>query len=269
MNTSKIINSNNQNVSDAREIGHKQNVANLKQLINYCEGYGSKYAPLKNSLKIPALWTLQKKAESSINDVIEKTKAYYAAINSRKLAFARVKILSTRIVNELNASECSQDRLKKANFYNRWIQHVSIVEMEMSLNLKMNLPRSIKHTQDSYHRWLNHLGSLLWVLKSEPAYSSKEEDLSIENIRIYIDSLIDKNAYVAKMYTEARTARMIRDRTLYSLSTGLIFIAAYVKVYVKLVFGIMSPQYKQIKKIPFKKVRDSYFVCNKANMENL
>ena len=51
-----------------------------------------------------------------------------------------------------------------------------------------------------------------------------------------------------------KSARINRNRTLYDDNTGLVDIAGGVKKYVKAAFGFTSPEFVQVRGIPFKKL---------------
>jgi hypothetical protein len=43
--------------SSVSETGHAKNIANLQDVISFCKGYGEKYNPVKEELKITSLET--------------------------------------------------------------------------------------------------------------------------------------------------------------------------------------------------------------------
>ena len=55
--------------------------------------------------------------------------------------------------------------------------------------------------------------------------------------------------------TPYKNAMIARNTVLYQDNTGLVDTALEVKKYVKSVFGTLSPQYKEISKIEFKKIK--------------
>ncbi len=69
------------------------------------------------------------------------------------------------------------------------------------------------------------------------------------------DDLKAKNAAVVEATIPVSNARVSRNEILYKENTGLCDVAMDVKTYIKSVFGATSPQYKQISKLEFKKVK--------------
>jgi hypothetical protein len=66
-------------MASTSETGHAKNVANLQDLISFCNGYGASYNPTKNALKLPQLNALLTTSQTSIADIITKNTAYQFA----------------------------------------------------------------------------------------------------------------------------------------------------------------------------------------------
>lgn len=54
--------------SSVSETGHAKNIANLQDLISFCRGYGEKYNPVKEELKITGLETLYQNALHNLTE---------------------------------------------------------------------------------------------------------------------------------------------------------------------------------------------------------
>ena len=61
------------------------------------------------------------------------------------------------------------------------------------------------------------------------------------------------NTNVTIAYTAISNARIARDKTLYKEKTGMYDVTLDVKNYVKSLYGISSPEFKQLSKIKFSK----------------
>jgi hypothetical protein len=82
-------------------------------------------------------------------------------------------------------------------------------------------------------------------------YTPNEADLSVSGLNTLLTSMQTANSGVINAYTAFSNSRIVRDKTLYDESTGLVTAAAEVKKYVKSLFGASSPQYKQVSKLQF------------------
>ena len=91
------------------------------------------------------------------------------------------------------------------------------------------------------------------ILKAEPSYSPNEIELKITTLTAQLAALKIANTNVTDAYTAVANARIARNITLYKDNTGLYDIAADVKNYVKSLYGISSPEYKELSKIKFTK----------------
>ena len=106
-------------MASTSETGHAKNVANFQDLIAFVTGYGATYNPSKNSLKLPQLTALQTTSQTRLSDVIGKNTSYNNAVNDRLTAFSTLKALSTRLVNALETTDASPEKIKDAKGFNR------------------------------------------------------------------------------------------------------------------------------------------------------
>ena len=235
------------------ETGHAKNVANFQQLINLIIQLGTTYKPSKNSLQLPQLITLKTTAENNISEVLHAKINHSNKINERLMAFNGIKVLTTRLINALQATDASDEKIANAKTYNRKIQGKRALSSKKTTTPDGTPTKTISTSQQSYDLLIHHLNGLNQTLKTEPSYHPNETDLQFETIQEKIKTLNEKNNEVIGAYVKASRARMERDKTLYSENTGLIETANDVKKYLKSVFGTNSPEYEQVKGILFKK----------------
>tara|TARA_R110000823_G_scaffold159218_4_gene290353 strand:- start:79369 stop:80100 length:732 start_codon:yes stop_codon:yes gene_type:complete len=238
------------------EVGHAKNVANFQDLIAFVEGYGPSYNPSKTSLTAEQLTALHSRANSSLQTVINLNTAYSDAVNSRVEAFANLRPLSTRLINALEATDASQEKIDDAKGFNRKIQGQRASTEEEPLDPNQPAPKRISTSQQSYDQLIQHFEGLISVLASEASYTPNETELQITTLQAKAQDLRDKNNQVATAYTAVSNARLERNRILYQENTGLVDTALDVKKYVKSLFGASSPEYNQIKGIKFKNYKD-------------
>ncbi|AFL80475.1 hypothetical protein Aeqsu_0974 [Aequorivita sublithincola DSM 14238] len=239
------------------EVGHAKNVANFQDLIVFVEGYGPSYNPSKNNLTATQLTVLHTTATTSLQNVINQNTAYNDAINSRVEAFANLRHFSTRLVNALEATNASQEKIDDAKGFNRKLQgQRASKKEEESQDPNQPAPKKISTSQQSYDQLIQHFEGLISVLSTEPSYAPNETELQIATLEIKAQDLRVKNNQVATAYTAVSNARLERNRIIYNDNTGLVDTALDVKKYVKSVFGATSPEYNQIKSIKFKNEKD-------------
>ena len=98
------------------------------------------------------------------------------------------------------------------------------------------------------------MSRLVELLGKEAAYKPNETDLKVSALEALLAKMKGANSTVAGAYTDYRNALAGRDAFLYNDLTGLVQLSKQVKLYVKLVYGAQSAQYKQVSGLAFKAV---------------
>ncbi len=242
-------------MASTSEVGHAKNVANFQDLIAFVTGYGPTYNPTKTALKLATLNTLLAASQTKLTDVVTKNTAYNNAVNERLEAFSNLKSLSTRLINALETTDATPQKIKDAKGFNRKMQGKKAASTAKPTDPNTPAPNTISASQQSYDQQIQHLAGIISVLQSEPSYTPNETDLKIATLNTKQADLITKNNAVATTYTSVSNSRIARDKTLYNLDTGLVVTATEVKKYIKAVFGASSPEFAQVKGIEFKKAK--------------
>jgi len=237
------------------ETGHAKNVANFQDLIAFVTGYGATYNPNKNALKLPQLIALHTAAQANLAEVVTKNTLYNNKVNERVAAFKDLKSLSTRLINALQTTDATPEKIANAKTFNKKMQGVRAKAVQTPTDPNTPAPSTISTSQQSYDQQIQHLAGIISVLETEPSYAPNEVDLQIATLTAKQADLTAKNSAVATAYTNVSNSRIARDTTIYGADTGLFDIATEVKKYVKSVFGATSPQFAQIKGIEFTKKR--------------
>ncbi|ESU21053.1 hypothetical protein FCR2A7T_07170 [Flavobacterium cauense R2A-7] len=242
-------------MASVSETGHAKNVANLQDLISFVTGYGTTYNPTKNALKLPQLTALYTASQASLADVVTKNTAYNNKVNERVVAFKDLKSLSTRLINALQTTDATSEKIADAKAFNKKMQGIRAKAVETPSDSNAPAPNTISTSQQSYDQQIQHLAGIISVLQSEPSYAPNENDLKIVTLTAKQTDLTAKNSAVAIAYANVSNSRIARDKTIYGEDTGLFDIATEVKKYIKSVFGATSPQFAQVKGIEFTKKR--------------
>jgi hypothetical protein len=242
-------------MASVSETGHAKNVANLQDLISFVTGYGATYNPTKNALKLPQLIALATASQTNLADVVTKNTIYNNKVNERVVAFSNLKSLSTRLVNALQTTDATTEKIADAKGYNKKLQGIRAKAVTTPPDPNAPAPTTISTSQQSYDQQIQHLAGIISVLQSETSYAPNENDLKIATLTAKQTDLTAKNNAVATAYTNVSNSRISRDTTLYATTTGLFDIATEVKKYIKSVYGATNPQFAQIKGIEFTKKR--------------
>ena len=242
-------------MASVSETGHAKNVANLQDLISFVTGYGATYNPTKNALKLPQLNALATTSQVNLADVVTKNTTFNNKVNERVVAFSNLKSLSTRLINALQTTDATTEKIADAKGFNKKLQGVRAKTVTTPPDPNAPAPATISTSQQSYDQQIQHLAGIISVLQSETTYAPNENDLKIVTLTAKQADLTTKNNAVATAYTNISNSRISRDTTLYGTDTGLLDIASEVKKYVKSVYGATSPQFAQVKGIVFTKKR--------------
>lgn len=241
-------------MSTYNETGHAINVANLKRLIAFVNGYGAVYMPTKVSLTLAKLEILNTAAVASLGSVVVNNTAFNEVVNERMAAFKKLSSLSTRLVNALEVTDASAETIKNAKFFKRKLigQRASGVQQVPVGTLA---PNTISASQQSYTQRVQHLTGLVEILTQEPSYAPNEVELSLVELESYMVVLNNMNSKVAEKYADVNNSRLERNRVLYDNDDALVKTALEVKKYIKSLFGAKSSEFGQVSGIYFKRVR--------------
>ena len=249
------------------ETGHAKNVANFEKVVDFCVGYGTTYNPSKATIKLAALQTLLTNAKTALTSTNANLVAWSNAVAARDLAFEPLSKLVTKIVNAIKATDTSQQVIDNAKTYARKLQGRRAVAIIKNGNLPVGEPvpgaeilieqeeKHISASQMSFDNRLDNLDKLIKLLSSVTTYAPNEAELKTTALTTLINDLKTKNSAVLTALVSVSNSRISRNDILYKENTGLVDVAFSVKAYIKSIFGATSPQYKQISKLAFKRVK--------------
>jgi len=235
------------------ETGHAKNVANFEDFISFVTAYGATYNPSKASIKLANLNAIFTQAKADITNVMNKTVVFNNTSNVRATSFEPLQKLSTRLVQALASTDATSELIKDAKAVNRKLQGKRAKATETPTDPNAPAPNTISASQQSYDQLIEHFSKLIEILKSEPTYTPNETDLKITTLTAQLTALKTANTNVTNAYTAISNARIARDKTLYKEKTGMYDVTLDVKNYVKSLYGISSPEFKQLSKIKFSK----------------
>ncbi len=239
------------------ETGHAKNVANFDELISFITGYGAVYNPSKASLKLTALKTLSTNAKNAVNTVNGAMPSYKNAVANRQSAFSPLSKLITRVMNAAIVTMSKEEEIEHVRSLVRKIQgrraEAKKSEEELqALALVGKETKNISASQMSYDNRIDSLDKLIKLLSSNTLYKPNETELKLTSLTNLFKQLSDANALVLQATVPLSNARLVRNDVLYLGEDCLVTVALESKTYIKSLFGVGSPQYKQISKLYFK-----------------
>ena len=250
-------------MAKSSEISHSKNVTNLETLIITCAGFGVDYNPSNPNISLISLKVLHDNAKLALKSVKEKETNFNSIEGERKLKFAPVRPLATKVLNALKASSVMVTVIKDAETINRKIQGKradnststsQIEEKNIDNPDEEQMPSKDKKSvsQQSFDMQIDHLEKLIELVSLEPKYAPNETPIKVDSLQSFKNELESLNTKVKASSTEYKIALNDRNTLFYAQETGLVETTIQVKNYIKSVFGATSQQYKQVSKLTFK-----------------
>lgn len=242
-------------MSTSMETGHARNVAAFEELITICTSFANAYNPGKNSLQLAGLLALLEALKDVMGLIRVNQTAYNNAINSRAILFRQLKTLAAQIVNTLDAHGATPETMEDARLLlvkirGRRISPRAGETPDTDPNAKTI--KTISASQTSYDNLLEHFSRLVTLAMSEPTYKPNELSLNNAGLQAKQKEYEQANKKVVDTRTTLGETRIQRNKLLYDPLDGAVAIAAAVKKYVKSLFGLSSPQYKQLSSLQFR-----------------
>lgn len=237
-------------MASTSETGHAVNVANLNKMISRLQGYGARYNPTNNLIKIPALQTLYTNSNNSLTAINTVKSTYIDAVNDRQEIFQAMEKLATRIINAFNATQAVTDKMvDDAKTIIRKIRGAR--KSKKILTPSPDDPNQISTSQQSFTQQLEHYSKLIALVASEPTYNPNETELKNAQLNTFKTQLTTANNNAINATTPYLQAIENRNKTLYTAKTGLVDVAQEAKAYVKSVAAITLPEFRQISGLKF------------------
>jgi hypothetical protein len=234
------------------ETGQAKNVANFSTLISRCQGYGLRYNPTNNLIKLPNLINVKNSAAAALVTVNSSKSVFIDAVNARAPLFQSMEKLSTRAKNALAATENVDDStVIDAMTFIRKIRGAR--KDKKILNPKPEDPKQISASQQSYDQQVEHFNKLVSLLTSVTAYNPNETELKPSSLHTFELQLRTANDTVVSSATSMLNAIQGRNVILYAPKTGLVDLAYEAKKYVKSVSTILLEEYRQISGLKFRR----------------
>lgn len=238
-------------MASTSETGHAVNVANLNTMLSRLQGYGSRYNPTNNLIKIPALQTLYTNSNASLAAIAAVKPTYIDAVNDRQEIFQQMEKLATRILNAFDSTQAVTDKMvDDAKTIIRKIRGAR--KEKINLNPAPEDKKQISASQQSFTQQLEHFSKLIQLVASETTYNPNETELQNAQLTNFKSQLEIANNAAINATTPYLQAISDRNNFLYTDKTGLVDTAQEVKKYVKSVSTITLPEFRQISGLKFR-----------------
>lgn len=234
---------------------HVNNLQAFNSLIGYCTGYGGKYNPGRQNLRIEALLS-QQEAVRQVLDQVKETKVHFInEVNERKQVFAQLPALASSVLRTMVASGASDERLGSTrmlltSILGKTQKSIKPVLTEAAQPAVVIAKRS--QLQKSYWSKVDSFSQLVKMVATDPLYQPNEPELSLEGLIRKLTELEAMNQRVSQARVQWSNAMVKRREVMYG-EQSLCNSARAVKNYLCAVFGYNSTEYEQVKHISISK----------------
>jgi hypothetical protein len=236
------------------ETGHLKNVANFETLVDYVTNLGSTYNPNREELKLPNLQSIIESSKNSISTMESDFLDLKNKSNLRELTAKTVDSITTRAFNILKAGGAQALTIDDARSIINELKGRRARPLAEPKN-PAEAVRTHSVAQTSYDNKAGHFNRFILLISEQSAYSPNEPDLKVSALNTLATDFQTKNNSVMMATNKLSTSRLARNQILYGENTGLVEIALSIKAYLKGVFGVTNPQFKQISGLKFTKPR--------------
>lgn len=238
-------------MASTSETGYAQNAANFGTLISSITGYGTKYNPSKDSIKLPNLQIVKTKADDVLKEEHTAFTVNSTAIADRQVAYSPINKLVTRSLNNLKSTDASDQIINTAKSIANDIRGGRATPKPTEPGAQVN-----SSSQVGFEDKASNFDKYIKLLQGIPLYAPNEADLKVTALVIVYDKLKPNNDAVVESETALNNVRIERDRIFDAPDTGLVDVALDAKTYIKSIYGSNSPEYKQISKLKFVRVKE-------------
>lgn len=239
------------------ETGHYKNIANFRNLIQFCTKLGDAYKPSRSDLELTQLEAKLTQA-ADITDCIKTAEAKLTtAVNNRATVFTDLRKQAARIVNTLEICNPSSGTIGAARHHLSKIRGKRIGTVQEPAAEKTD-QATAKHrsvSQSGFDALTDHFEKLVHLVATEPAYQPNEAELTNTALQTKLQQLAALNTAVADASGSMKLLISERQHTLYDPVTGLTAIGQAVKKYVKVLYMPGSKEVKAVSAFSFRKQR--------------
>ncbi|NOS90329.1 MAG: hypothetical protein HOP30_00250 [Cyclobacteriaceae bacterium] len=237
-------------------MSHTKNVEAFEKLLGICAGYGGKFNPAQEKLRMENMYQLLASGQGVLQKWSAAKTEHNNAGNAREVSYKGLGKLGVRIVGELKASPVLEQTVNDAKSALRLIKGQRATSQAPETTTTATAPVEVTATKrkakgTDYASMAQNFQQLVHTVAAEPAYQPEAADLTVGALNDKLQALRSNNSKLIQAWSSLNEARKKRDEVLYDQEKGLVSIAKAAKQKVKAIFGTTSTEYKQIAHIRF------------------
>lgn len=242
------------------EISHANNVANFDFLIAFVLVCKDAFKPSNAAIGTASLQSVASAAKNAMGKVNDANSANNSATAARKVMFAPLNKLATKVVNSVRSTDASQEVVNQINALVRKLRGTRATpkkteEEKLALAAEGKEVVEISGSQLGYDNRVANFDKMIRLLAGISLYAPNENELKLSELKAYYNQLNAVNEAVIKSSLSLGSARNSRSVIMYQETSGLVDLALATKNYIKSLFGARSNEYRQISKLKFIKIK--------------
>lgn len=251
-------------MANVAESGHVVNSNNINGRINVIDRHKTEYKPTNPAIVPEALPPLGESVKRAVESVLSAHLAFKKATANRRAEYEELDSRATRSINILKSSEATPAEIKLGTDLLKKYKSVRVGDVPDETELKVKsaangevppIVKRISVSQQGYTNRLGHFTEITFFLKTVTAYKPNEEDLKVESMEDFADSiqvLNNKRNEAADVWS---TAIIERNKIMYAKETGAYVLMTKIMDYVAGSSGKKSAFYLELQKYPVRNIK--------------
>jgi hypothetical protein len=235
---------------------HINNLQAYHGLVGYCTGFGGKYNPGRQNLRLEALQA-QLEAVSQSLEQVKVTKVHFIQeVNERKKVFNPLAMIASNVLRTLEESGATTEQLASARMLVKGIRKHNKPRMPLPAagQKQVEEPARRSTLQQSYWAKSDAFSQLVKLVASIPTYQPSVSELSIEGLTMKMAELDAINMRVSESRVKWSQAMSQRTAVMYADHDSAHNRVKSVKTYLSIMLGSDSEQFDQVKRLKFTKI---------------
>jgi len=238
------------------EISNAKNVANFNVLLAFILSYLDVFKPSRSAIEYASLLVVADNAKKSMESVNNASSADNGAKAARKVAFAPLNKLITRVINSVHSTDTPKEVDNQVRALVRKLRGTrgtpkKSEEEKKALAAEGKIVNEISESQMGFNDRLENFDKLIKLLAGISLYAPNETELKLTELTAVYNNLNALNNAAVSAELSLGKARNLRQEVLYEDRTGLVDLGLDTKSYIRSLFGATSKEYRQISKLRF------------------
>ncbi len=235
---------------------HINNLQAYHGLVGYCTGYGGKYNPGRQNLRLEALQAQLEAVRQSLEQVKETKVHFIQEVNERKKVFNPLPMIASNVLRTLEESGATAEQLASARMLVKGIRQHGKARMPLPAagEKQVEEPARRSAMQRSYWAKSDAFSQLVKLVTSVPSYQPSVPELSVEGLMMKMTELDAINMRVSEARVKWSQALSQRTTVMYADHDSAHNRVKSVKTYLSIMLGNASEQFDQVKRLKFTKI---------------